>query len=293
MFLVHGQGNVKIVEMTNKGDPGQILDTAELLKLGYVWNDKLDEFNFGHYERKVMVPDESGKKREHKLRAVKLPLDITGKNFIYYVCGPEENGKHMHVGFLGKTQNPTDNPVPCCFINDQFHSANPGKRHLYMKSIGLFEQQERLAELPMGDQLYILQETNKLYENRFAILPKYLDIFMNMIMGHEKQIKNHYLVKTLGYYFKMGVKQDEWMYLNSICAIFDLNIGDLRQKVVDILESDKKSQSIFTSLHNGDIRNRFETIDKYISYIKTNSYLEYEFMNDISVFARYYQKSRC
>ena len=273
-------------ECQNSGDdkqrrPGQILDTAELLKLGYVWNDKLDEFNFGHYERKVMVPDESGKKREHKLRAVKLPLDITGKNFIYYVCGPEENGKHMHVGFLGKTQNPTDNPVPCCFINDQFHSANPGKRHLYMKSIGLFEQQERLAELPMGDQLYILQETNKLYENRFAILPKYLDIFMNMIMGHEKQIKNHYLVKTLGYYFKMGVKQDEWMYLNSICAIFDLNIGDLRQKVVDILESDKKSQSIFTSLHNGDIRNRFETIDKYISYINTNSYLEYEYMNDI------------
>ena len=40
-----------------------------------------------------------------------------------------------------------------------------------------------------GDQLYILQDSNKIQEGRFAFLPKYLDIFMNFMLGNDKTNK--------------------------------------------------------------------------------------------------------
>ena len=281
-----------------KRRPKQFLNVSDLLELGYVWNDKLDEFNFGHYERQVMI-DEDGatdskkKKRPVTLRAVKLSLDDTNTNFVYYVCGPEENGKQMYVGFLGKkggadgTQTGTEveaepNGVPCCFIKDQFYSVNTAKRNLYLKSIGLIGTKsdiEKEGEL-IGDQLYILQDTNKIYENRLSFLPKYLDIFMNLLTQNKKNIKNHYLIGTDSYYFKFGVKQSEYKYLGAVCTALNLSVNALKQKMISTLESDR-FKSIFTSLNNGDIRIRFGDTTAYISYIKTNMYLDYELLNDL------------
>jgi hypothetical protein len=274
----------------NSGDdkkrrPQQFLNVEELQKLGYVWNETLDGFQFGHYERKVMVDaegrtDSSKNKKAVTLRAIKLPLDDTGENFVYYACGPEDNGKHMYIGFLNKSKNPFGEAMPCCFIKDHLYSKNKEKRNFYLRSIGITQEGEDINKIS-GDQLYILQDSNKIQEGRFAFLPKYLDIFMNFMLGNDRKIKNHYLLSTsTGYYFKYGAKQDEFKYLNSLCSVFDMTIGEMKEKLIKTLESDK-NQTIFTSLNNGDIRTQFKTIDAYASYIKNNEYLEYPLLNDL------------
>nr|URM62158.1 early transcription factor [Mimivirus sp.] len=120
-----------------KRRPQQFLSIEELQKIGYVWNESLGEFKFGHYEKKIMVDadgktDSNKKKHEAILRAIKLPLDDSGENFIYYTCGPEENGKHMYIGFL-KSKNPYGDAKPCCFIKDHFFLKTKKKEFLFEK----------------------------------------------------------------------------------------------------------------------------------------------------------------
>lgn len=269
-----------------KRRPKQFLNASELLEQGYVWNEKLNEFKHGHYEKKIMVDEDgsiSSKKKKHDvtLRAIQLALDDTGTNYVYYVCGPEENGKQMYVGFLGKKGSETSS-VPCCFIKDQFYSVNATKRNLYLKSIGLVGTSadiEKENEL-IGDQLYILQDTNKIYENRLSFLPRYLDIFMNLLLDNKKNIRNHYLLDTESYYFKFGVKKSDHKYLNAVGTVIDLTVDEIKQKIIKALETDR-SKSIFTSLNNGDIRTRFGDSGKFISYINSSTYLEYELLNDL------------
>ena len=272
----------------NSGDdkkrrPQQFLNAEELEKLGYVWSETLNGFQFGHYSRKVSVDTGGKKKKEIKLRAVKLALDNKGDNFVYYTCSPEENGKHMYIGFLSKSKNPYGEAMPCCFIKDHMYSKNKDKRNFYLKSIGIIPDDESEDELNKisGDQLYILQDSNKIQEGRFAFLPKYLDIFLNYMLGNERKIKNHYLLSTpSGYYFKYGTRQDEYKYLNAVCAVLDLSVIQLKERLIKALEADK-SQIIFNSLNNGDIRTQFHTIEAYISYVRNNEYLEYPLLNDL------------
>ncbi|AGF85236.1 hypothetical protein QJ854_gp546 [Moumouvirus goulette] len=264
--------------------PQQFLNIEQLEQLGYVWKETLGEFKFGHYERHVMVDadgkiDSNKKKRETILRAVKLPLDDTGENFVYYTCGPEDNGKHMFIGFL-KSKNPYGDPKPCCFIKDHFYSKNKDKRNFFLRSIGIMQETEDINKIS-GDQLYILQDSNKIQEGRFAFLPKYLDIFLNYMLNMERVIKNHYLVSSeTGYYFKYGTRQDEYRYLNALCSVLDITIDELKNMLISALEKDK-NLSLFTSLNNGDIRAQFQNINTYITYIKTNNYLEYPLLNDL------------
>jgi hypothetical protein len=170
--------------------------------------------------------------------------------------------------------------MPCCFIKDHLYSKNKEKRNFYLKSIGILQEDDDTNKIS-GDQLYILQDSNKIQEGRFGFLPKYLDIFMNYMLGKERQIKNHYLLSTpTGYYFKYGPKQDEYKYLNALSSVFDLTVTEIKERLIKILESDK-NQNIFTSLNNGDIRSQFKTIESYISYIRNNEYLEYPLLNDL------------
>ena len=58
---------------------------------------------------------------------------MTGENFVYYTCGPEENGKHMYIGFLNKSKNPSGEAMPCCFIKDHLYSKNKEKRNFFLE----------------------------------------------------------------------------------------------------------------------------------------------------------------
>lgn len=268
-----------------KRRPIGLLSIDKLQELGYTWREELDGKPYGHYAKTIFVDadgktESKKKKTEVVLRAIQLPLDETGENFVYYTCSPEENGKHMYVGFLGKSKNPYGDARPCCFIKDQLYSKNDEKRQLYLKSIGLLEKDDQVNQIS-GDQLYILQDSNKIQEGRFAFLPKYLDVFMNFMLGNQRIIENHYLSSSpTGYYFKYGSKQDEFRYLNAIGSVLDMTVDDIRNKMIHALKNDR-CQSIFTSLNNGDIRTQFGTIDSFITYLSSNEYLDYKYVNDL------------
>lgn len=246
-----------------------------LLKKGYKFNAKTEM-----YERKI----KKGKK-EILLRAVPLKDfdeegNLTG-NDIIYACSPGENGEHMHIGFLTRSNNPSGHCMPCCFKKDPLTSKNKEKRNYFLRCVGQLEKPKETKSKVVGDKLYILQDTNKIQEGRYGFLPKYLDFYFNTMLGHTKNIKHHYLLNTKpGYYFKFGSKQDEYQFVNAIGSVYNLNVEEIKNILIKTMENDKSDQ-IFTSLNNGDVRTQFETRTAFIHYIKNSKYLDFEIINNI------------
>jgi hypothetical protein len=150
-----------------------------------------------------------------------------------------------------------------------------------MKCIGKIHNVEKKEQKIIGDRLYILQDTNKIQEGRFGFLPKYLDFYLNRSLDRTRKIKHHYLLSAKdGYFFKYGTSQTNFQFLNAIASIYNLSIDELKDKLIKILENDK-SDMIFTSLNNGDIRTSFSLRKNYINFIKTNNYLDFELFNHI------------
>jgi len=246
-----------------------------LVKKGYKLNDKN-----GFYERTVEVKTKKVVKKI-TLRAIKLPGE-NGK-YNYYACNPDENQDHMYVGFLTKGNNPTDLCMPCCFKKDQLTSGNKFKMNYYKKCIGekATAADEKVSIPTLGDKVYILQETNKVQDGRFIYLPKWLDIFFNQIWKHDQKIRNHYLLESkTGYFFKYTVKNDKYNFLAAIADVYDKPISDIINNMVTFLKNDKDS-AFFTFLNNGDIRESFNSVDKYIEYIQSSNYLEYDIVGEL------------
>jgi hypothetical protein len=151
----------------------------DLLKIGYKLNSST-----GVYEKKVTTKI-SGKNKEILLKAAKVS-DSKGNEDLFITCDPTNNGKYMYVGFLTKSNNPSGLCMPCCFIKDPFDSNNKAKKLFNQKCIGNTpavgsETEVVEKENVVTDKVYILQDTNKLQENRYSFLPKYLDIFFDLI----------------------------------------------------------------------------------------------------------------
>lgn len=235
--------------------PQPILSEDDLVSAGYAYNPESD-----FYERKVMVDDDGNvtskkKKSEVTLRAIKLPKSDGG--VIYYTCSPEDNGKHMFVGFLARNVG-----RPCCFIKDQYTSSNKTKRDNYLINIGK-NNEVKAEEVGPGDILYILQDTNKIPEGRYGFLPKYLDIFFNYMLDNDKIYENNHLVESKsGYYFKYGIAKENDRFLHSISVVMDTSIEEIKNKLKDILHG-SKGQQIFTALNNGAIKEKFKTPEKF------------------------------
>ena len=253
----------------------------ELIKQGYFLNKKT-----GNYEKRVLLKGKNGKKTEVIIKTVKLAeFDENGTltgNEIHYGCDPSENGDHYYIGFLTRSTNPNGHCMPCCFKKDPMISKNKDKKEFFDKCLN---QTGNLTSSDnkkvVGDKLYILQDTNKIQEGRFASLPTYLEIYFNYALGKQKKIKNHYLQSSnTGYFFKFGSKQEEYQFVNALCSIFDLSIDELKNKIISFLEKDKNNQ-VFTSLNNGDIKTQFKTKEEYISKIANNEILSYDMLNNI------------
>ena len=189
----------------------------------------------------------------------------------------------MYVGFLTRSTNPYGHCMPCCFIIDQSISKNKDKKDFFYKCLNheSTSGNDKNDNKVLGDILYILQDTNKIQEGRFRFLPKYLNFFFNKILNNKKVIKNHYLLKTdPGYYFKYGSNQTEFYFLNSIAVCINKKIPEILEIIINSLKNDKTEQ-IFTSLNNGEIKLQFKTINKYIEYLETSRYLDYNLINNI------------
>lgn len=260
-----------------------INNMGELLKKGYSLNKKT-----GLYERKVNIKGKGSKKQEVVLKTIKVPeLDEEGQptgNDIYYACSPDDNGEYTYVGFLTRCNNPFGQCMPCCFKKDPFVSANTKKKE-FQENCMVKGKSDIISKEPLEmqtvDKLYILQDTNKVQEGRFAILPKYLDILFNSLLEKDKKMKTHYLIKSVkGYFLKYGSRQDDFQFLNAIASIFNITLEQLKEKLIKALDNDK-TDMIFTSLNNGDIKTKFNTRQAYIDFIQSSPILDFEIINNI------------
>ncbi len=247
----------------------------KLLKNGYKLNEKT-----GYYEKIVNI---TIRKKVHQvtLKALKLVGDENTYNF--YTCDPSENNEFMYIGFLSRGNNPNDLCMPCCFKKDQMYSANKSKKNYYLKCIGEETQNKNVDNTPLivGEKLYILQDTNKVQDNRFIYLPKYLDILFNQAWNHDNKIKNHYLYESKsGYFFKYTIKHDKYNFLATMSNIFEKPIEELISIAIKCLKDDVKD-IYFTYLNNGDIKETFKTKEQFIEYIESSSYLEYEILGEL------------
>jgi hypothetical protein len=256
-----------------KRRPQQYISTNELSKNGFKFNKKI-----GIYEKMMTMKGRKGKQKNIILRAVELGGDIENK--IFYSCNPKENGEHMFIGFLSRSNNPYGQCMPCCFKKDPVISKNKEKQEYFMRCIGKMDEKEIVFQKIIGDRLYILQDTNKIQEGRFGFLPKYLDYFFNKVLNKVRKIKHHYLINTgrTGYYFKFGSRQDKLPFLNAIASLLDITIEQIKKTMIDTLKNDKNEQ-IFTALNNGDVKTQFKSIEQFINFIKTNGILSFNIFN--------------
>ena len=259
---------------------------SELLKAGYALNKKT-----GAFEKRA-----KWKGKEYTISTIKLAeFDESGNltgNDIHYGCTPEENGEHFYVGFLTRSQNPNGLCMPCCFKKDPMASKNKEKREFFQKCLNQANQpnkEVKVAPKAIGDKLYILQDTNKIQEGRFGFLPKYLDFYFNGMLDHTKKIRHHYLTRTdTGYFFKYGTKQDELQFLNSFSSQLEISVNEIIEKIVKALQQDT-TDLIFISLNNGDIKTQFGSREKYIEFIKTSKYIDFDTIQSVPFYSGSHQ----
>ena len=255
--------------------PGDQLE--KIIKNGYKLNKQT-----GFYEKAVEMKIK-GKVYKTVIKAVKLQ----GENdtFNFYTCDPSENQEHMYIGFLARGNNPSDLCMPCCFKKDHSVGANKDKKNYFLKCVGEKTKEDKSNKnmsSNIGDKLYILQDTNKIQEGRFILLPKYLNIFFNKLWNHDQKIKNHYLLESKsGYFFKYTVKHDYYHFLVALSSIYEMSIELLIESMIKFIEKDKDNK-FFTYLNNGDIVELFKTKEYFIEYLNTSNYIEYDTIGELS-----------
>ena len=264
---------------TNKKRRPNIISESHidlLIKDGY----KLNNIS-GFYEKEISIKIKD-KTYKTKIKAIKLS-DNSGK-YNFFTCDPSQNNEYIHIGFLSKSNNPDDLCMPCCYKKDFLTSNNKSKKEYFLKCISENKKDtsENIFKISsLGEKLYILQETNKIQEDRYIYLPKYLDIFFNKIKNNDNKIKNHYLYESnSGYFFKYTTKNEIYYFLAVISNIYEISIDEIIKKILLFLENDI-DDIYFTYLNNGDIKESFKTRENFINYIKLSNYLEYDIIGEL------------
>lgn len=224
----------------------------KLVKDGYLYNKKtkLFEKKYKNYILKALMVDEYDETNKK-----------TGK-MLYYVCNPQINGEYMFIGFLTKSKNPNDIIMPCCFKKNQELSKNKQIkklffRHLYNTDIKTSDVQDK-----KDNNIYILNDTNKLSEGKYSLLSPLLDYYLNDLTSRTKKISANILIESKnGYYFKCGVQNNS--FFGMMCSFFDVSINKIISKIQNI------SHNVFLSLNGGEIYTIFKNIDNYINFVKS------------------------
>lgn len=243
----------------------------KLIKDGYKMNKKT-----GFYEKKVIV-----NKKEITLKTIKLSNTEDTEDEIYYTCDPVTNGEHFYVGFLTKSNNPLGFCMPCCFKKDQLSTTNKKKQKFINDCLNNVKQEQTITSDNTYNQLYILQDTNKIQEGRYGMLPTYLDMYLNANFNKTAKFDNHYLSHAPnGYFLKYGMDINSAEFTDCIQYIYNISFNDIKNKIVSILNNDKQN-NIFTYIDAGNIRGYWQSRDRYIDFIKSTNNIDISHIYDI------------
>ncbi len=252
---------------------------AQLVAKGYHLNKKT-----GEYEKKILLKKRGKSDGEMILKAIKVTDQDEASglvNDIYYTCDPEDNGEHMFVGFLTRSNNPFGECMPCCFKKNRMISKKKETVEFYKRCLGekAPEEKAKPASAFTGDILYILQDTNKIQEGRIGYLPKFLDLITNLNFKKDKQIKNHYLLKTDSFYFKYGINQEDYSFINTVSTVLGMNVQEIKDHIINFFKKDTDEMYYF-SLNDGDIRSEYR-INDFLRFIQDQEYIDYYYLKDI------------
>jgi hypothetical protein len=189
--------------------------------------------------------------------------------------------------------------MPCCFKKNRMDSKKKETIDFYKRCMGEqvegnFDkdneqneqnqqtqqtQQTQLPNMMTGDILYVLQDTNKIHENRISDLPKFLEYFVNFLFKKKKEIRNHYLLQTNGYFYKLGIKQENYSFINTMETILGIDSTEIKKIIGEFLNLDT-NQLYYLALNDGDIRAEYK-INDFINFINTSEYIDYYYLKDI------------
>jgi hypothetical protein len=259
-----------------------INNITTLISNGYKLNKKTNE-----YEKKVILKkgSKNGKNSEIVLKAIKISDkdDTSGVvNDIFYTCDPKDNGEHMYVGFLTRSNNPFGECMPCCFKKNPLDTKKKEKQEFFKKCLSGRKEVLKEGETEsgfIGDILYILQDTNKIQEGRIAYLPKYIDAITNLYLNKKKEVKNHYLLRTDSFYFKYGINQENYSFLNTLSSVLKMTILEIKNHIIDFFKKDV-DENYYISLNDGDIRAEYK-INDFIRFINDEQFIDYYYLKDI------------
>ena len=241
----------------NRRQPLQYTDDniSELIKEGYKYN-KVS----GMYEKQTYF---NGKKIT--LRVVKLKGE--NESNIYYTCNPKNNGLHTYIGFLTKNKNPLGKYPPCCFKTDPFIAKNQQKQQFNKNQLSNNKEKIENQELSNNELFYLLQDIIKLPNNRIGLLPDILNYYLNILNNNTYKINKYIISESYNYYFKLGVNDNN--FIECISKALNKSYDDIIAQLIISLNSNK---NLFTILNNGNIKFKFNNLDNYINYIKSNNF---------------------
>lgn len=262
----------------NRRRPLQFTDDNidTLLKKGYKMNNST-----GMYEKRTVYEG-----KNITLRVVKLKGNNNSN--IYYTCDPEHNGRHTYIGFLTKGKNPLGKYPPCCFRTDAFISKNKEKQKFNFNQLNnVNESMKRERDLTYNEIYYILGDIVKVPDNRLGVLPDSLDYYLNTNNKHSYKIISHILSNTDNYYFKMGCG-DEMItkgkkFMLCVCKAIEKEYDDLMAELFIALNKD---ENLFAYLNNGEIKFKFNKLENYVNYLKTDSYDTSDIIDLVSLYEK-------
>jgi len=183
-----------------------------------------------------------------------------------------DNGKkYKYPGFLEKSKHPNGMCLPCCFSRDKRESPYY-KRCLSIKDAENNEENVNEKYISRSDKI-------KINEDRYAILPVYVERFMG-----QKNCDSGTIKVGFDCYVRKGTKEhEEDSFIN---LIIDVISGIQRKKYTYsmIIEDIQKKihKQLFMSLSGGLVKRMFSTIESYIEFLEKKKYVETFLMDIIS-----------
>jgi hypothetical protein len=250
---------------------------------GYKKTDKYESYSRLCQNEKQPIPMTDAELEKYrqktvngKVDALKYPSNDPLVQPVNYIC---THSLYKYPGFIPPDKHPSNQCLPCCFINDSIKNTRSKNSKTYNMCLG--KDNENKDEQIEISQKYIKQYTKFIMDGRLSNPPYQLNRFLNEtkigengkieFKGERRNRRNIYESDRRGppTYLLLGVPQHNRSFLTAVETALDIPRGQLLSELIDLLK--KKGKIVFDTLSSGNLKRRFGTMEKYIEHINNPS----------------------